>query len=417
MGGEIHPMRDRNEPVAAEEPRRGAAEEPLRARDGGESSPDEEQRVAFDLTPGEDDDVDVGLPEMPTMGPTGPITRRNLVFAMLFIVAAIVGLYFLIPKFAGLHQTWGQISRGNVLWLAVAAGLEFLSVASYAVLFRTVFARGMPRLGWRASVEIPLAGIAAIRLLAAAGAGGVAVTVWALRRAGMSSRVIGCRMAANYSIQYSIYLLALVVCGLGLWTGAFGGQGPTALTLIPAILSAVALGLGAAMGLVPDDFERRLERLSRRKGRIGRLATRFATLPATLGAGVRTALALIRERHWGLLGAVGYWGFDIAVLGASFRAFGSVVPVAVLVMGYFLGTLGSLLPLPGGIGGVEGGMIGAFAAFGIPADKAVIAVLAYRAISFWLPTLPGVAGYASLRSTVRGWRLADTEAREPLKEG
>ena len=141
-----------------------------------------------------------------------------------------------------------------------AAGLEVLSVVSYAVLFRTVFARGFPRLSWRASIEIPLAGIAAIRLLAAAGAGGVAVTVWALRRAGMAPRLIACRMAANYSIQYSLYLLALIVCGLGLYAGVFAGEGPVALTLLPAIFSAVALGLGAAMGLVPGDFERRLER-------------------------------------------------------------------------------------------------------------------------------------------------------------
>lgn len=385
MGGEIHPTRDRDEPVAAEEP-----------------------RAEFDTSP-DQENTDPDLREGPTITATGPVTRRNLVFAMLFLAAALTGLYFLIPKFAGLNQTWGQISRGNPLWLALAAGLEFLSVASYAVLFRTVFARGMPRIGWRASVEIPLAGIAAIRLLAAAGAGGVAVTVWALRRAGMSSRTIACRISANYAIQYSIYLAAIIVCGLGLWTGVFAGQGPTALTLIPAILSAAALVLGAAMGLVPRDFERRLEHLSRRSGRIGRLATRFATLPATLGSGVRTALDLIRGRHWGLLGALGYWGFDIAVLGASFRAFGTVVPVAVLIMGYFLGTLGSLLPLPGGIGGVEGGMIGAFAAFGVPAGRAVIAVLAYRAISFWLPTLPGIGGYVTLRSTVRGWRMADDE--------
>jgi uncharacterized membrane protein YbhN (UPF0104 family) len=386
MRGELHPIRDREETGAAVEPPANEA-----------------------LLP---DDDDARFADGSALGPTGALTRRNLVFAVLFILAAIVGLYFLVPKFAGLNQTWGRLRRGNALWLAVAGGLEFLSVASYAVLFRTVFARGFPRLTWRASIEIPLAGIAAIRLFAAAGAGGVAVTVWALRRAGMAPRLIACRMAATYSIQYSLYLLALIVGGLGLYTGVFAGEGPVALTLLPAILSAVALGLGAAMGLVPGDFERRLERLSRRTGRIGRLATRFATLPATLGSGVRTALGLIRERRLGLLGAVGYWGFDIAVLGVSFKAFGATVPVAVLVMGYFLGTLGSLLPLPGGIGGVEGGMIGAFVAFGVPADRAVIAVLAYRAISFWLPTLPGVAGYMTLRSTVRGWRTADTEPRE-----
>jgi uncharacterized membrane protein YbhN (UPF0104 family) len=340
-----------------------------------------------------------------------------MVFAGLFIIAALVGLYFLVPKLAGLNQTWGQLKHGDPLWLALGAGLEVLSVAGYIVLFRTVFARGVPRLTWRANIEIPLAGIAAIRLLAAAGAGGVAVTVWALRRAGMSARLIVCRMAANYSLQYSVYLGALVVCGLGLWIGLFAGQGPVALTLLPAVFSAGALALGAGMGLLPGDFERRLENLARRSGHVGRLAARFATLPATLGSGVRTALGLVRERRLGLLGAVAYWGFDIAVLGVSFRAFGSVVPVAVLIMGYFLGTLGSLLPLPGGIGGVEGGMIGAFAAFGVPAGRAVIAVLAYRAISFWLPTLPGIAGYVSLRSTIRNWRSGDNAQREALRKG
>ncbi len=387
MRGELHPMRDREQ------------------RDTTTGAP-----VDAGLLPGSDDEQ---VADTTALGPTGPVTRRNMVFAVLFILAAIVGLYFLVPKLAGLNQTWGRLERGNPLWLAVGAGLELLSVISYAVLFRTVFARGFPRLGWRASIEIPLAGIAAIRLLAAAGAGGIAVTVWALRRAGMAPRLIACRMAATYSIQYSLYLLALVVGGLGLYFGVFSGGGPTALTLIPAIFSAVALGLGAAMALVPGDFERRLEHLARRSGRVGRLAARFATLPATLGSGVRTALGLVRERRLGLLGAVGYWGFDIAVLGVSFKAFGASVWVAVLVMGYFLGTLGSLLPLPGGIGGVEGGMIGAFVAFGVPADRAVIAVLAYRAISFWLPTLPGIAGYVTLRSTVRGWRTADSE---PVRE-
>jgi uncharacterized membrane protein YbhN (UPF0104 family) len=385
MRGELHPMRDREQ------------------RDATTGAP-----VDAGLIPGSEDGP---VADTPALGPTGPVTRRNMVFAVLFILAAIVGLYFLVPKLAGLNQTWGQLERGNPLWLAVGAGLELLSVFSYAVLFRTVFARGFPQLGWRASIEIPLAGIAAIRLLAAAGAGGIAVTVWALRRAGMAPRLIACRMAATYSIQYSLYLLALVVGGLGLYFGVFPGGGPAALTLLPAIFSAVALALGAAMALVPGDFERRLDRMSRRTGRIGRLATRFGTLPATLGSGVRTALGLVRERRLGLLGAVGYWGFDIAVLGVSFKAFGASVYVAVLVMGYFLGTLGSLLPLPGGIGGVEGGMIGAFVAFGVPADRAVIAVLAYRAISFWLPTLPGIAGYVSLRSTVRGWRMDGSAAQ------
>jgi uncharacterized protein (TIRG00374 family) len=158
---------------------------------------------------------------------------------------------------------------------------------------------------------------------------------------------------------------------------------------------------------MPGDVERRFERFAGHPGPVGWIASRVAKAPDALGSGVRTAIGLVRERRLGLLGAVAYWGFDIAVLGVCFRAFGAAVPPAVLVVGYFLGTLGALLPLPGGIGGVEGGMIGAFVAFGVPAGSAVIAVLAYRAISFWLPTLPGIVGYLALRSKVRGWQAAD----------
>jgi uncharacterized protein (TIRG00374 family) len=264
----------------------------------------------------------------------------------------------------------------------------------------------MPRIGWRASIEIPLAGIAAIRLLAAAGAGGVAVTAWALGRAGMPARLIACRMVANLVVQYVVYVTALAVCGLGLWAGLFSGGGSVVLTIVPAAFALALALLVLSTGFIPRDLEHRLERLARHGGRVGRLAGRLATAPATLGAGVRTAIDLVRERRLGLLGAVAYWGFDIAVLGLSLRAFGSVVPVAVLVLCYFLGTLGSLLPLPGGIGGVEGGMIGALAAFGVPGGRAVVGVLAYRAISFWLPTLPGIAGYVALRSRVRRWQSA-----------
>jgi uncharacterized protein (TIRG00374 family) len=344
-----------------------------------------------------------------TVEPTGPLTPRRLLITGVIIVLALAGFYFLLPKLAGLDQTWGQLRRGDPVYLAFGAVFEVVSIAGYALLFRTIFGRGMPRLDWRASLEIPLAGIAAIRLLAAAGAGGVAVTVWALRRAGMPPRTIACRMVANYIVQYSVYLGALIICGFGLRIGLFPGEAPWVLTVVPALLSCGVVILVASMGLVPQDFEERLQNLAGRSDRIRRIVARFGTAPATVGSGVRTVIKLIRERRLGLLGALVYWAFDIAVLGFSFRAFGTVVPVAVLVICYFLGTLGSLLPLPGGIGGVEGGMIGAFVAFGVPGSRALIAVLAYRAISFWLPTLPGVVGYLSLRSTVRGWQSAETE--------
>ncbi len=346
--------------------------------------------------------------------PAGPISRRKVVIGTIFTLVTLAGLYFFIPKLAGFKRTWGQLKHGDPVLLALAMLFELVSIGGYALLFGTVFGRGNDRINWRASLEIPLAGIAAIRLLAAAGAGGVALTIWSLRRAGMDAGVIACRMIASYVIQYSVYLGALVVCGFGLRWGLFSGEAPFALTVVPAALSAIGIVLIAAMGLVPRDFERRLRQLSQRSGRVGRIAARFASAPAALGSGVRTAEGLIKERRFGLLGALIYWGFDIAVLDLSFRAFGYAVPGAVVVMCYFLGTLGSLLPLAGGVGGVEGGMFAAFIAFGVPAGSALIGTLAYRAISFWIPTLPGIFGYIALRKTVRGWRAEDAAAERDV---
>ena len=102
-----------------------------------------------------------------------------------------------------------------------------------------------------------------------------------------------------------------------------------------------------------------------------------------------------------------WWAFDIATLWACFEAFGASPAVGVLVVGYFVGTLANLLPLPGGVGGVDGGMIGAFVAFGVDPAAAIVAVLAYRFFAFWLPIAPGAVSFASLRRTVSKWEAED----------
>ena len=184
------------------------------------------------------------------------------------------------------------------------------------------------------------------------------------------------------------------------------------MTVIPATLALIATVLGLSIAFVPTDFERRLQTLALRHGRIGRLAQRLATLPATASSGIRDALHHLRSRDPALLGAIIFWACQIAVLWASFEAFGESPPLAVLVLGFFVGMLGNLLPLPGGIGGVDGGMIGAFAAFDVSFGYATVAVLTYRAFAFWLPTLPGAIAYFQLRRTVAGWREERAEVDE-----
>ena len=131
----------------------------------------------------------------------------------------------------------------------------------------------------------------------------------------------------------------------------------------------------------------------------------IAVLPraSTVGAGVRGALMLLRHRDPALVGALGWWAFDVSVLAACFRAFGGSPPGGVVVMAYFTGMIANVLPFPGGLGSVEGGMIGAFLAFGVDGGLAVTAVLAYRAFAYWLPMIPGAIAYVRLRRTVAIW--------------
>jgi putative heme transporter len=332
------------------------------------------------------------------------LTRGRVLASVVFIASTAAFLYFVLPRVLGLRDTWNRIQHGNGWWLALAMVLECCSFGSYIVLFRGVFVRGETRIDWRASYQITMAGLAATRLFAAAGAGGIALTAWAVRRSGMEPRLVATRMIAFMAVLYAVFMGSLVVAGLGLYLGIFPGQAPFAITVVPAIFGAVVITIFLAVSLLPDDFDRLVARWSA-GGRFGRLASSVAAVPAAAASGVRAAIGLLRARDWTLLGAVGWWGFDIAVLWACFHAFGGSPPTAVVVMSYFIGMLGNVLPLPGGIGGVDGAMIGAFSAFGISPSLAVVSVLTYRAFAFWLPTLPGAIAYLQLRRTVSRWRI------------
>jgi hypothetical protein len=190
-------------------------------------------------------------------------------------------------------------------------------------------------------------------------------------------------------------MLAVVVFGFGLHYGLFPGSAPFAVTFLPATLALAATALGLSLGFVPPDLQKRLS-----AGPMKRLAH----LPASASAGIRQALGRVRQPDGAVVGAVGFWAFQIGVLWASFEAFGDAPPVAVLIVGFFVGMLGNLLPLPGGIGGVDGGMIGAFAAFDVDSGLALVAVLTFRGFTFWLPTIPGVIAFLALRRTVEAWR-------------
>lgn len=318
--------------------------------------------------------------------------RTRTIWLAAAMVVTIAALYVGLPAVAGLDETWSRLSRGNARWLAVAAILEGLSFGCYVVAFRHVVARSGARVDLALSYDITMAGLAATRLLAAGGAGGIALTAWALRRSGMARTAVATSVASLLVLLYGVYLLSVVFVGLGLRAGLLPGPAPFGLTVVPALLAGgvVVAALAAAWSGARDGW-RPGEAVER--GRAHRWGTAAWTTAAT---GVQGALSLVRERSPAVLGALGWWAFDVGVLWACFHAFGDPPPTAPLVLAYFVGMAANLLPLPGGVGGVEGGMIGAAIAFGAAPGLAIVAVLSYRALAFWLPTVPGVLAYVQL---------------------
>jgi putative heme transporter len=339
-------------------------------------------------------------------GTTRFLKRHRRAASTLLGAVVLFGLvYYVVPQFAGLGPTLRRLRAGNLWWLGLGVVVEAASIGGDIVLLRGVFSRPGSRIGWKASYQITLAGTAATKLFATAGAGGIALTVWALRASGLSEVEVATRLVCFEILEYGVYMAALAIFGLGLWYGVFAGPAPIGVTLIPALFGLVVILIVLSMLFAEAPVERFLTaRADRSSGRRQRRWRRAAAVPRSLRLGLTAAIAMVRRRDPSLLGALAGWVFDIAALWASFRAFGHSPPPAVLVMGYYVGTLGNALPLPGGIGGVEGGMIGAFLAFGVNGPLAVLAVLAYRTISYWLPTVPGAIAYFQLRGTVRGWR-------------
>ena len=333
------------------------------------------------------------------------INRRTVLSLGAFLLLSLAALYFLLPQLAGLEDTWRRIEDGSPYWMLVALLFGCGMFLSYVAMFRGIFLRaGSSRIDWRASYQITMAGLAASRIFAAGGAGGLVLMAWALRRSGMRKRIVADKTLTFLILTYMPYMAALIVCGLGLRLGIFPGPAPFGLTVVPAIIAVILTAIGVSTVLVPTDLQRRLEGWARGHGQFGKWAQRLANLPASASAGMRDALQHLRHPDPALAGAVLFWAFQVAVLWASFHAFGDAPPLAVLTQAFFVGMFGNLLPMPGGVGGVEGGMIAALAAFEVDAGQAVVAVLLFRAVTFWLPLIPGVIAYFQLRKTVDRWR-------------
>jgi uncharacterized protein (TIRG00374 family) len=331
---------------------------------------------------------------------------KRIAQTLVVVLLLVVAIYVLVPKVFDTQNALDKLGDANAIWIAVALAFNVLAFFSYVALFRGVVGERVLHLEWREAYQITMAGLAATRLFSAGGAGGIVLTYWALRKAGMPRRQTACRMVAFLVLLYAVYMLVLVLDGILLRTGVLNGTHPAGLTIVPAALAGAAIAVFLLFALIPEDVERRLGAFAQGY-RFARYAQRLASGPATLASGTRTAIGFVRNPSRGglaVLGAVGFWAANIGILWAAFHAYAADVPLGVVVQGFFIGMVANLVPFaPGGVGAVDAGMIGSFVLFDVPGAEVFAAVLTYRLIAFWLPIPPGIVAFLQLRKTVARW--------------
>jgi uncharacterized membrane protein YbhN (UPF0104 family) len=318
---------------------------------------------------------------------------RSGLLRLAVFVGIVVALILAVP---GLGSIRTRLAHGSPVWIAVAAGLRLASAVSYVVTFRAIFERKMPI---RLAYQIAMSEIGLNALVPAGGTGGLAVGGWVLHKRGMSTDDVVQRSAEFFVFTSAFNIGAVAVIGVLGAIGIVPGHRTFLLMLVPAA-AAGAIITGAVL-VAP-----RLSKLQADLVRQRAHSVRWWSIEALVlvGTGAGSAGRVFKQRDpRALIGGAGYLFFDIATLWAAVHAFHGHPAISTLAMAYLVGQLAGEIPIPGGIGAVDGGLIGAMVLYGLPAAVATAGALAYRAIALGIPILFGGAAALGLTRTVRGW--------------
>ncbi|HUO69695.1 MAG TPA: lysylphosphatidylglycerol synthase domain-containing protein [Solirubrobacteraceae bacterium] len=310
------------------------------------------------------------------------LLRNGIIWTVALLVLLLaVGLA--VPD---LREVLDRAAHAQASWLIVAVVLEVASCLGYVATVRLVLRRGPRRdVRWLAWAEMAFGAVVPV-----GGAGGLAVGAWAMRAWGISWSRIANRSAVIFLLTSAVNGVVLMLAGLGIAAGLGASGKGIEYGVIPAVATAAGLGFFLAL----PQWAERSTRVRRGSG--GRLTTALVRAAQW----VSDSEAMLRRPDWRLLGTVGYLLFDIAVLWACLRAVGVTPSVLAVVVGYQVGYLANLIPIPGGVGVLEGGLLGALLLYGLPAAPTAAAVVLYHAIALWVPSLGGTIGFARLRRAV-----------------
>src|SRR6201988_3365522 len=323
----------------------------------------------------------------PLPGDASPRRLRRGVLRLGGLVAIGIVVVTLGP---GLGELRGRFGHARPVWIGIACAFELLSVLAYVPAFRAVFCT---RMSWATSYKIAVAEEGAGALFPLGGAGSLALGVGALRRGGMPAEETARKTVAFFLLTSAVPVAMLLLLGAGLATGILPGGGGVLLTVLPAVTTAGAIAATLAVRRLARGAQARITRHGE-----GSRWVRLAPALSATSDGIDEALHQLRQaRPLLLVGLVGFLVFDQLTFWASFRAVGAAPELAFIWMAYLIGQLGNWLPVPGGVGGTELGLVGALVLYGFPALTATAAVLLYRVIELWIPAVLGIGAFLQLR--------------------
>jgi uncharacterized membrane protein YbhN (UPF0104 family) len=322
----------------------------------------------------------------PQQAPTRAGIKRRLIhggIALAVFVAVAIGVVGLVPGLSGVRSAIGNAS---VPWVLAAAGIQLVGVAGAVVFIQLVFSDEPHRLTWKMGGGMQ----AANAVLPTAGS--TLVSYWTLSSVGWGVGRFAERTAVMIIAPATPNVLAIIVIGLGMGLGLFAGPEDWWLTFLPAAI-AVAVVVGAIWAA------RWGHRLAKRTER-----RRIRDALHVTATGVSGTVEVLRRRDWRVLGTwVDLLG-SIGALWAALYAVGEHLPFAVVAMGYLIGQIAQVIPVPGGIGTIDASVSGALILYGADASKATAGELISHAIELLIPIAVGTIALALLPRAIEAER-------------
>jgi uncharacterized protein (TIRG00374 family) len=314
------------------------------------------------------------------------------------VVGLAAGVYALLPRLGGLSRDAAELRHARTAFVVAAVVAQAVSLACYALLYRRVLASLGARVPFWLTARVTLASFLVSHLTPFGSAAGTVLNVSTLETEGVTAPTTGEAIALT-SLVSTLALIALFGTGLVATAGRHLSQTYLVIASAALVLVVSVLVIALVVGAHPDvaaSAGRRVARVARRvrssidPEQVAQTSQRLAVLARSALTG-RAFLASFGFASADLL-------FDLLSLDLMFAAVRYQPGFGPVAVAYAAANIVGAIPVtPGGLGVVEVTLVAITVGFGAPRATAVLAVLGYRLVNYWLPLVPGAVAYLRLR--------------------